>query len=134
MDSKTASRDQPCKRNLFQELEELFSQRIAILDGAMGTMIQQYKLKEEDFRGELFKNYTDDLQGNNDLLSLTKPDIITNIHRQFLEAGADITETNTFNSNSISQADYRKPGLLRARRDPISTLQPGGRRHCSLYG
>ena len=106
MDSKTASRDQLGKRNLFQELEELFSQRIAILDGAMGTMIQQYKLKEEDFRGELFKNHTDDLQGNNDLLSLTKPEIITNIHRQFLEAGADITETNTFNSNSISQADY----------------------------
>ena len=106
MDSKTASRDQLGKRNLFQELEELFSQRIAILDGAMGTMIQQYKLKEEDFRGELFKNHTDDLQGNNDLLSLTKPEIIANIHRQFLEAGADITETNTFNSNSISQADY----------------------------
>ncbi len=106
MDSKTASRDQPGKRDLFQELEELFSQRIAILDGAMGTMIQQYKLKEEDFRGELFKNHTDDLQGNNDLLSLTKPEIIANIHGQFLEAGADITETNTFNSNSISQADY----------------------------
>ena len=106
MDSKAASRDQLGKRNLFQELEELFSQRIAILDGAMGTMIQQYKLKEEDFRGELFKNHTDDLQGNNDLLSLTKPEIIANIHRQFLEAGADITETNTFNSNSISQADY----------------------------
>ncbi len=106
MDSKTASRDQLGKRNLFQELEELFSQRIAILDGAMGTMIQQYKLKEEDFRGELFKNHTDDLQGNNDLLSLTKPEIIANIHRKFLEAGADITETNTFNSNSISQADY----------------------------
>jgi 5-methyltetrahydrofolate--homocysteine methyltransferase len=106
MDSNTAPGEQPGKRNLFQELDELFSQRIAILDGAMGTMIQDYKLKEEDFRGELFKNHTDDLQGNNDLLSLTRPEIIANIHRQFLEAGADITETNTFNSNSISQADY----------------------------
>ena len=106
MDSITTPRERSGNRDLFQELQELFSQRIAILDGAMGTMIQQYKLGEEDFRGEIFKDHTHDLQGNNDLLSLTRPDIIAKIHRQFLEAGADITETNTFNSNAISQADY----------------------------
>lgn len=78
-----------------------------ILDGAMGTMIQRYKLKEEDFRGEQFKDHTDDLQGNNDLLSLTRPDIIQAIHEEYLEAGADIVETNTFSGTSIAQSDYK---------------------------
>ena len=77
-----------------------------MLDGAMGTMIQKYRLSEEDFRGTIFTDFEYDLKGNNDLLSVTKPEIIRAIHAEFLEAGADIIETNTFNSTSISQADY----------------------------
>ena len=80
--------------------------RILVLDGAMGTMIQQHQLEEVDFRGELFKDHHIDLKGNNDLLSLTRPDIIKNIHLAYLNAGADILETNTFSSTSIAQADY----------------------------
>ena len=81
-------------------------QRILILDGAMGTMIQQYQLGEIDFRGDLFTDHHVDLKGNNDLLSLTRPDIIKDIHLAYLGAGADILETNTFSSTSIAQADY----------------------------
>src|SRR5690606_21382962 len=88
------------------DIRELLKTRILVLDGAMGTMIQQYKLEEEDYRGQEFANHPMLLKGNNDLLSLTRPDIISTIHRQYLEAGADILETNTFNSNTISQADY----------------------------
>jgi 5-methyltetrahydrofolate--homocysteine methyltransferase len=80
--------------------------RILVLDGAMGTMIQKYNLNEKDFRGQMFSNFSFDLKGNNDLLSITRPDIIRKIHAEFLEAGADIIETNTFNANRISQADY----------------------------
>jgi 5-methyltetrahydrofolate--homocysteine methyltransferase len=80
--------------------------RILILDGAMGTMIQQYKLEEADYRGERFKDHPHDLKGNNDLLSLTRPDIIRSIHDKYFAAGADIAETNTFNGTSIAQADY----------------------------
>lgn len=87
-------------------LQQLAEQRILILDGAMGTMIQRYKLTEADFRGERFANYSSDLKGNNDLLCLTQPDIITEIHLAYLEAGADIIETNTFNAQRISMADY----------------------------
>ena len=83
-----------------------------MLDGAMGTMIQRHNLTEDDFRGERFKNHPHDLKGNNDLLSLTQPEIIKNIHRKYLEAGADIIETNTFNSTSISQADYKMEALV----------------------
>ncbi|MEX0663042.1 MAG: methionine synthase [Balneolaceae bacterium] len=84
----------------------LLKERILVLDGAMGTMIQNHKLTEEDFRGKLFRDFEDDLKGNNDLLSLTQPDIIREIHSNFLSAGADLIETNTFNANPISQADY----------------------------
>ncbi len=77
-----------------------------MLDGAMGTMIQRYKLEEKDFRGEILKDHPYPLKGNNDLLSLTRPDIIKEIHRQYLEAGADILETNTFGSTRVAQADY----------------------------
>src|SRR3954470_20552427 len=88
-------------------LTQLLRERIVIIDGAMGTMIQQQKLSEADFRGERFKDWKGkDLKGNNDLLNITQPDIIEEIHRQYLEAGADIIETNTFNSQSISLADY----------------------------
>lgn len=84
-----------------------------ILDGAMGTMIQNYKLSEEDYRGQQFKDYPHLLKGNNDLLSITQPQIIAEIHRKFLEAGADIIETNTFNSTSISMADYHMEDEVR---------------------
>jgi 5-methyltetrahydrofolate--homocysteine methyltransferase len=89
-----------------QLLANLFAQRIVFLDGAMGTMIQQYKLEEKDFRNESFADVKGDLKGNNDLLSITRPDVIETIHRQFLEAGADIIETNTFSGTTIAQADY----------------------------
>lgn len=88
-------------------LESLLEKKILVLDGAMGTMIQNYELEEEDFRGEDFKNHSSPLKGNCDLLSLTRPDIIQAIHRQYLEAGADILETNTFSSTRIAQADYK---------------------------
>ena len=92
--------------DVFSRLNELLSQRVLILDGAMGTMIQAHRLSEEDFRGERFAAHGHALRGNNDVLSLTRPDIIRDIHRQYFEAGADICETNTFSSTSIAQADY----------------------------
>lgn len=90
-----------------KDIRELLKHRILILDGAMGTMIQRYKLTEADFRGERFKNHPCDLKGNNDLLSITQPEIIKEIHRQYLEAGADIIETNTFSGTTIAMADYQ---------------------------
>ena len=90
----------------FGPLEKLMSERIIYIDGAMGTMIQRYKLEEEDFRGERFASHGHELKGNNDLLVLTRPDVIDEIHTAYLEGGADIIETNTFNGTSISQADY----------------------------
>ncbi len=88
------------------DIREELKKRILVIDGAMGTMIQRYKLEEEDYRGEQFANWHVDVKGNNDLLSLTRPDIIKQIHLDYLEAGSDIIETNTFNSTSISMADY----------------------------
>ncbi len=93
------------------QLKQLLSERILFLDGAMGTMIQGYKLEERDYRGERFANWDVDLKGNNDLLSITQPDIIKAIHSAYFEAGSDIVETNTFNSTSISMADYRMEAL-----------------------
>jgi len=87
-------------------LTDCLRERILIIDGAMGTMIQRHKLNEADYRGERFANWHTDVKGNNDLLSITRPDIIEGIHRQYLDAGADIIETNTFSSTSIAQADY----------------------------
>src|SRR6185369_4763795 len=87
-------------------LHDALDQRILVLDGAMGTMVQRYQLTEEQFRGERFRDFHRDLRGNNDLLTLTHPEVIRAIHSEYLEAGADILETNTFNSTSISQADY----------------------------
>ena len=88
------------------QLKDILQNRILILDGAMGTMIQRYKLTEEQYRGALFAGVAIPQKGNNDLLCLTQPDIISAIHRQYLEAGADIIETNTFNAQAISMADY----------------------------
>src|SRR5579859_6051942 len=108
------------------QLESALARRILIIDGAMGTMIQQHELHEADFRGERFANGYDsqhdygdaaithhDLKGNNDLLTLTRPDIISGVHTAYLEAGADLLETNTFNSTSISQLDYGLQHLAR---------------------
>ncbi|HJT22045.1 MAG TPA: methionine synthase [Nitrospira sp.] len=92
-------------------LEPLLRERIVILDGAMGTMIQRYKLDEPSFRGERFKNWSKDLKGHNDLLNVTQPAVIEEIHHQYLEAGADIIETNTFNSQAVSLADYHMESL-----------------------
>ena len=129
--------------NRAQELERLLRERIVILDGAMGTMIQTYKLDEADFRGERFKDWPQDLKGNNDLLSLTQPQIIQAIHRQYLEAGADIIESNTFNSTAISLADYKLENLAyelnvvgarnaRAAANAVMAAQPG--RVCFVAG
>jgi 5-methyltetrahydrofolate--homocysteine methyltransferase len=87
-------------------LHQLLAQRILVLDGAMGTMIQRYMLTEADFRGERFRDHAHDLRGNNDLLALTRPDVVGEIHRAYLAAGADLIETNTFSSTAIAQADY----------------------------
>ena len=90
----------------FEQLTGLMQQRIAFIDGAMGTAIQRYKLTEDDYRGQHFRDHTHELKGNNDILVVSKPEVIEEIHLAYLEAGADILETNTFNGTSISQADY----------------------------
>ncbi len=92
-------------------IREVLDKRILIIDGAMGTMIQRYKLAEKDYRGKRFAAWHTDVKGNNDLLSITQPQIIAEIHKQYLDAGADIIETNTFNSTSISMADYDMQSL-----------------------
>src|SRR6187402_3491008 len=92
-------------------IREELNKRILIIDGAMGTMIQRYKLTEADYRGERFANWPSDVKGNNDLLNLTRPNVITEIHKQYLDAGADIIETNTFSSTSIAMADYDMQSL-----------------------
>jgi 5-methyltetrahydrofolate--homocysteine methyltransferase len=94
-------------------IQDILPSRILILDGAMGTMIQRYKLTEADYRGERFKDFSVLLKGNNDLLSLTRPDIIGEIHRAYLEAGADIIETNTFNATRVSMSDYHMQEYVR---------------------
>jgi hypothetical protein len=97
----------PLKRTVaFDHLTKLMQERIIFIDGAMGTMIQRFKLTEEDFRGERYANHPHELKGNNDLLVITRPDVIYDIHMQYLVGGADIIETNTFNGTTISQADY----------------------------
>jgi 5-methyltetrahydrofolate--homocysteine methyltransferase len=93
------------------DIRNLLQQRILIIDGAMGTMIQRHKLTEKDYRGERFKDWSSDLKGNNDLLCLTQPQIIKEIHKQYLEAGADMIETNTFNAQKVSLADYHMQDL-----------------------
>src|SRR5688572_21473203 len=87
-------------------LRESVKKRILVLDGAMGTMLQQYYLSEADYRGTHFVDWQSDLKGNHDLLNLTRPDVVEEVHRAYFAAGADIVETNTFNANSISQSDY----------------------------
>ncbi len=116
-------------------LKQALENRILVLDGGMGTMIQSYELQEQDYRGERFSAFSQSLKGNNDLLSITQPQIIQAIHEAYLEAGADILETNTFNANRISQADYALEDsvyelnlvgakLARAAADKITAKQP----------
>src|SRR4029450_11308328 len=93
-------------RDRIEALHALLAERIVVIDGAMGTMVQARGLTEADYRGERFKDHPKDLKGNHDVLALTGPDVLEAIHREYLEAGADILETNTFSSNRISQADY----------------------------
>jgi len=95
-----------------QALQHALSQRILILDGGMGTMIQSYKLEESDYRGERFADWPSDVKGNNDLLLLSRPDVIQAIEKAYLDAGADILETNTFNATRVSQADYGMEELV----------------------
>ncbi|WP_299488313.1 homocysteine S-methyltransferase family protein [uncultured Allomuricauda sp.] len=95
-----------------KRIEEIVQERILVLDGAMGTMLQQYKFEEEDFRGERFKDWAHPLKGNNDLLSLTQPEAIAEIHRKYFAAGADIVETNTFSGTTIAMADYYMEDLV----------------------
>ena len=95
------------------ELRAALARRILVLDGAYGTMIQTYDLTEKDFRGTLLADHPRELRGNNDLLCLTRPDVVSEIHRAYLEAGADLLETNTFNSQAISQADYGLEHIVR---------------------
>lgn len=99
------------KSDSYSLIEARLAQDILILDGAMGTMIQAHKFNEMDFRGERFADWESDVQGNNDLLSLTQPDVIVDIHKAYLEAGSDIIETNTFNANAISMLDYNMQEL-----------------------
>lgn len=94
-------------------LKQIINERVLILDGAMGTMIQKYNLSEQDFRGERFANVSGQMKGNNDLLCLTRPDVIKDIHRKYLDAGADIIETNTFNAQRVSMADYHMQDMCR---------------------
>jgi 5-methyltetrahydrofolate--homocysteine methyltransferase len=96
-----------------QALPEILKNRIAILDGAMGTMIQRFKLSEADYRGERFKDFPKDVKGNNELLSLTRPDVVRDIHEGYLAAGADLIETNTFGATTVAQADYDMQHLTR---------------------
>jgi len=95
-----------------EKIEDILQKRILVLDGAMGTMLQRYKFEEEDFRGERFKDWEHPLKGNNDLLSLTQPQAIADIHRKYFEAGADIVETNTFSGTTIAMADYHMEDLV----------------------
>ncbi|WP_459211330.1 homocysteine S-methyltransferase family protein [Aquimarina rhabdastrellae] len=95
-----------------KDIKEVLKERILVLDGAMGTMLQRHKFTEEDFRGERFKNWSVPLQGNNDLLSLTQPEAIREVHKLYFEAGADIVETNTFSGTTIAMADYEMEELV----------------------
>ncbi len=104
--------DENERRTRLERLKQLLAERIVVLDGAMGTMIQQCRLDEAGFRGARLRAHGHDLKGNNDILTLTQPQVVTDIHRAYLAAGADIIETNTFNSNSISQADYATAALV----------------------
>ena len=104
------------------DIRKLAQDRILLLDGAMGSMIQRYQLSEEDYRGKEFADWPRSLKGNNELLNLTRPDVVSEIHRDYLDAGSDIIETNTFNANAVSLAD--PPTRLPHSRPMLMTLAP----------
>jgi len=110
------NRSHPCSKEEASDnrstLKRLLNDRIVLLDGAIGTMIQALNLEEQDFRGDILKNHTCDVKGNYDILNITKPGVIRDIHRAYLTSGADIIQTNTFNSTTISQADYFTEDLV----------------------
>ncbi len=110
-----------------EELTALLRERILVMDGAMGTMIQRHGLSEEDYRGERFADWESDIRGNSDLLSLSSPDVIREIHREYLEAGADLVETNTFSAQRISQADYGMEDLAYEMNYAVGPARPRGR-------
>ena len=114
-----------------KQLEALFAERILLLDGAMGTMIQRARLAEEDYRGARFREWAKELRGNNDLLTLTQPQLIRDIHSQYLQAGADIIETNTFNSTSVALADYAMQGLARELNYAAARLAKDAAQECA---
>jgi len=109
-------------------------QRIIFIDGAMGTMIQRYKLTEAGLQGERYANHSHELKGNNDVLVITRPDVIEDIHMQYLTAGADIIETNTFNGTTISQADYELQDPRGGVPDQQVSCSAGQEGHCRLHG
>ena len=111
-----------------EDFVKLLRERILILDGGMGTMVQGFKLTESDYRGERFAGWQTDLKGNNDLLNITRPDVIGAIHRQYLEAGADIITTNTFNANAISMEDYGMQPYVREMNLWVRSGRPTKRR------
>ena len=100
------------KSKIFGELTNILDQRIILLDGAMGTELQKFKLGESDFRGDLFKDHDVDLKGNNDLLCLTKPKVIQEVYQKYIDSGSDIISTNSFNASSISQSEYDTDGYV----------------------
>ena len=105
------------------ELPRILKERIVVLDGAMGTMIQRHRLSEADYRGERFRDHAFSLKGNNELLQITRPDVVRSIHEAYLKAGADIVETNTFGATSVAQADYGLEGQRTERRVVIPVGQ-----------
>ena len=113
------------------QLEALLRDRILILDGALGTMIQGYRLSEADYRGERFADHPQDLKGNNDLLVLTQPAVIRSIHSEYLAAGADVIETNTFNSTAVAQADYRMQHVVHELNLEAARLARGAADECT---
>lgn len=133
----------PAAADRADALRRLFAAKIVVLDGAMGSMIQTFNLEEADFRGARFKDHPHDLKGNNDLLSITRPDVIERIHRDYFAAGSDMVETNTFSATSIAMADYRCEALVReinlaavacARRAALASEQATPGRRCFVAG
>ncbi|MGH3743289.1 MAG: homocysteine S-methyltransferase family protein, partial [Mycobacteriales bacterium] len=133
---RTAVPEPQTRPDATEALRAILAERILVLDGAMGTMIQRHGLEEADFRGERFADYDRDLRGNNDLLTLTRPELVREIHRAYLDAGADLIETNTFNAQRISLADYgmedlayemnlEAARLARAACDEVTAADPG---------
>ena len=116
-----------------QQLEALLARRVLVIDGATGTMLQARQLEEKDYRGERFKDSPRDLKGNHDLLCLTRPDVVRDVHDAYLGAGADIIETNTFSATGIAQADYEMQALVSELNREAARIAVEAARACSAY-